>query len=333
MKTSAIVRIILLSLAILILTGILLGVLCFNMFIVDGIVHIDTGMNTVEPVGVATTESFSAQIRNLDIEWVAGSIIIQTNDAISEIQIEEISPVESDYQMVCQQYGQTLKIQYCNESQKYRLIGINDDDAVSKDLIITVPASWNCNTLEIDAAATEVTVSGQTINELDFDGASGKFTLENCKIVELDIDTASGDVEFSGILKSLDFDAASAKFHGEFHQVPNQLNLDAMSGDLTLVLPEYSGFYLELETLSGSFDSDFDFHTMGEHYECGDGACKIKVSAVSGDVSILKGVSTPQYAAGTECTDPNCSDPSHDHTEICNDKDCTDASHGHNNHH
>ena len=296
MKTSAIVRIILLSLAILILGGILLSVLCFNLFIADGKVHIDTDMNTVEPVGVATTDSFSAQITNLDIEWVAGSIIIQTDDTVSEIKIEETAPIGSDYQMVCQQYGQTLNIQYCNDSQKVRLIGINDNDAVSKDLIITVPANWNCNTLEVDAAATEVAVAGLTVNELDFDGASGKFILDNCKIVELDIDTASGDVEFTGTLKSLDFDAASATFHGEFHQVPNRLNLDAMSGDLTLVLPEYCGFYLELDALSGSFDSDFDCHTTGAHYECGDGACKIKVSALSGDVSILKGVPNPQYA-------------------------------------
>ena len=57
-----------------------------------------------------------------------------------------------------------------------------------------------------------------------------------------------------------------------------------------VVLPENSGFYLELDTVSGAFDSDFDFHTMGAHYECGDGACKIKVSGMSGDVSILKGI-------------------------------------------
>lgn len=299
MKANAIVRIVLFSLAILILGSILLGVLCFNMFIVDGKVHLDTGMDSVEHVGAATTESFSAQIANLDIEWVAGSIIIQTDNDISEIKVEEIAPIESNYQMVCQQYGQTLKVQYCNESQKYSFLGINDNEAVSKELIITVPANWNCNNLEIDAAATEVTVSGQSINKLDFDGASGKFTLENCNIVDLDIDTASGDVEFNGILKSLDFDAASAKFHGEFHQVPNQMDLDAMSGDLTLVLPEYSGFYLELDALSGSFDSDFDFHTMGAHYECGDSACRIKVSALSGDVSILKGVSSSQFSTGS----------------------------------
>ena len=295
MKTSAIVRIILLSLAILILAGILLGVLCFNMFIVDGKIQIDTDMNTVEPLAVAKTDSFSAQITNLDIEWIAGSIVIQTDDTISEIHIEEVTPVASDYQMVCQQYGQTLKIQYCNESNKYRLIGINDNDADIKDLTITVPANWNCNNLEIDAAATEVTVTGLSINELDFDGASGKLILENCNIVDLDIDTASGDVEFIGTLENLDFDAASAKFSGELYNTPHNMKMNSMSGNLVLVLPPEAGFTCYIEGLSSNFSSDFELANTGGTYVHGDGVCRIHVNAMSGDVSILKGVPNPQY--------------------------------------
>ena len=134
-------------------------------------------------------------------------------------------------------------------------------------------------------------------------------------------------------MKTLDFDAASAKFYGEFYQMPNNLKLDAMSGDAELVLPSYAGFEMDFDSLSGSFESDFQFTTSGNSYKCGDCACKITVKTMSGDVSILKGVSNPQYAAGTECTNSNCTDPSHDHSEICTDKDCTDASHGHNNYH
>ena len=290
MKTNAIVRIVLFSLAILILGSILLGVICFDMYILDGLIQI-TDHNTVEPVGMITTDLVSSQVRNIDIEWVAGTITIQEDENVTDIHIEEESTTGSEYQMVCKQSGQTLKIKYCEDLKGIGLIGNNH--YVSKNLIITVPTGWNCNNLEIDAAATDVTVHDLSINELDFDGASGTFVLENCDLVSLDIDTASGDVEFSGVLKDLDFDAASAKFHGEFYQVPNRLNLDAMSGDLTVILPEYSGFYLELDTMSGSFDSDFDFHTTGAHYECGDSACKIKISAISGDVSILKGITTP----------------------------------------
>ena len=296
MKTSAIIRIVIFSLVIILLSFILLSVLDHNYYIESGRVHSyeEAGQLPTEGLMQINQHDITAQIQNIDIEWAAGSIIIQKSDSLSSIIIEESCPTYSEYETVIKQTGQTLKIKFSEESVKLSGFGIDAD--ISKDLVIRVPKNWNCNTLEIDAAATDVTVDGLSINELDFDGASGRLTLENCNIAELDIDTASGDVEFTGILKELDFDAASAKFSGEFYQVPKQLDMDAMSGDLTLVLPEYSGFYLEMETLSGVFDSDFDFHTIGAHYECGDGACKIKVNAMSGDVSILKGVSASQHS-------------------------------------
>lgn len=293
MRTNAIIRIIIYSLVILILSGILVSVLFFGMYIADGRVQSHHSDEHIAPIeGVVTQEIFSNDIKNIEIEWVAGSITIQPSKTANDIQITESFGHDVSQTMVCKQSGQTLKIQFCEDSMKFPSFGVDID--YSKDLVITVPENWNGNSLEIDAASTEVEVHDLNINELDFDGASGKLTLDNCKIVILDIDTASGDVEFSGILKELDFDAASAKFDGEFFQMPNHLNLDTMSGDLTIVLPEYCGFELTLDTMSGSFDSDFEFNTMGATYKVGDGACKIKVNAMSGDVRILKGIDVPQ---------------------------------------
>lgn len=318
MKTNAIVRIVLFSLAILILGGILLVVLCFGLLRADGNTHIEKYTETSDVVEQADINYYSTQVRNIDIEWVSGTITILKNAAVSEITVTEYAPINTEHQMQCKQSGQTLKIKFSEESMKFPSFGIDVD--VSKDLIITVPADWSCNSLDIDAAAAAVEIIDLSINELDFDGASGTLVLDSCDIDILDIDTASGNVEFSGTLKELDFDAASARFDGEFFNIPQKLDLDAMSGDMTLVLPEHSGFYLEHETVSGSFDSDFDFHTMGAHYECGDSACKIKISALSGDVNILKGVANPQFAAGNtagneSCTDINCTDSAHNHSK------------------
>lgn len=292
MKSNAIIRIVLFTLAILILLGILLAVIGFDMYMVDGRVQHDRHEMTIEPVGAINQNFISAAVQNLDIEWVAGSITIMEDENATDIQITELSSSDTEHRMVCKQSGQTLKINFSEESIKLSGLGISLD--VSKDLIITVPAGWKCNKLDIDAAATEVEIHGLEINKFDFDGASGELTLDNCNIKVLDIDTASGDVEFTGTLEELDFDAASAKFHAEFYQIPSNLKLDAMSGDLTVVLPEYCGFHLELDTMSGSFDSDFEFGTMGATYIHGDGACKIKVGAMSGDVSILKGIKAPE---------------------------------------
>ena len=289
MKSSAIVRIVLFSLAILILGGILLSAVCFNMYIVDGTIAFESHSAAEEaPLLENEMQEISSQVCNLELEWVAGSITIQPDEHVHSIHVTEYTPSGSDYETVMQQSGQTLKIKFSKESVKFSGFSINAN--VSKDLIITVPADWSCNSIEIDAAATEVEIHNIRMKELDFDGASGNLILDNCDIEELDIDTASGDVEFSGVLNELDFDAASARFDGEFHNIPQKLNLDAMSGNMTLVLPENSGFSLELDTMSGSFDSDFTFQVHGDTYVCGSGDCKITVSTMSGDVSILKNI-------------------------------------------
>ena len=291
MKANAIIRIVCFSLAIVLLSSILLGALVFGMYVSDGRIHVENHAE-VEPVISLKQDQISPDVQNIEIEWAAGSITITEGTSVHDIQIAEYSPDNSKYRTVIKQSGQTLKIKFSEDSVKFS--GFGTDIDFSKDLEIVVPAGWSCNSIEIDAASADVEIRNLRIDELDLDGASGFLNLDNCEIGKLDVDTASGDVEFIGTLKELDFDAASAQFNGEFFSVPSKLNLDAMSGDMTLVLPEYSGFYLELDTMSGSFDSDFDFHTMGAHYECGNGACKIKVSAMSSDVCILKGISDPE---------------------------------------
>ena len=342
MRTSAVIRIILLSLAILILGSILLGSLAFDQYRFNGNEYFERPDIPESPAAVIDQGEISAQIRNIAIEWVSGTITIQPDENVRSIHVTEYSSTGSDYETVMKQSGQTLKIKFCEESIKLSGFGINAE--VSKDLIISVPVGWNCNELEIDAAATDVRIHNLQMNELDFDGASGKLILDNCDIVNLDVDTASGDVEFTGTLKDLDFDAASAKFRGEFFQMPNRLNLDAMSGDMDIILPEYCWFSCQLDTVSGRFDTDFATTKENDIYIHGskENACHIKISALSGDVSILKGITSgtsfcnidgctdPSHEHGVNCTDPNCSDVTHNHSSHSDDY-CEDTSHGHSN--
>lgn len=296
MKASAIIRIIVFSVAIILLSYILLGTFSMNYYFENG------RLNSYEMAAPAPTaaagqvhqQDISTQVQNIEIDWVAGSISIHKSDSLSSIRVSERTSPGSEYTMVVKQSGQTLKIEFSEDHEKLHLFGNNV--SVSKDLVIRVPKNWNCNNLEIDAAATDVNIQDLTIRELDFDGASGNLILDNCNIEDLDIDTASGDVEFVGTLNNLDFDASSAKFCGEFYNSPRSLKMDSMSGDLELVLPEYTGFELNMETVSGSFDTDFTFGKHNDLYICGDGNCKINVSAMSSDVSILKGIT-----AGKNC--------------------------------
>ena len=293
MRTNAVIRIIAYSLAIILLLSILIGVLFFGLYFDGGRVQTHRSEEHIAPTeGLVTQFQFSDEIKNIEIEWVSGSITVRPRETVNGIYVAEHMGRDVSKAMVCKQSGQTLKIQFTDESFKFPSLGINVD--YSKDLVIDVPANWVCNSLEINTASAAVEIENLTMEEFDFDGASGDCYLNNCNVEEIDMDTASGNIEFTGKLDVLNIDAASADCSITTYKTPRAIEMNTASGDLELVLPPDAGFHLELDTLSGNLDSDFEFGTVGATYIHGDGTCKIKVNAMSGDVSILKGVSEPE---------------------------------------
>lgn len=295
MKTNAIVRIVLFSLAIIVLGGILLAGVGLNLYSVNFSFG-DGSHGTITDGIIGNQGSVPAdQIRDVEIEWVAGTITILPDENTTEIVFREEGNDDPDHQMVWKQSGDTLSIQY-EKSKVYVGVQVTAEE---KDLTITVPADWVCHSLEIDAASAEVEVSNLTINEVDFDGASGICSFENCSVDDMEVDTASGDVFYTGALNCLRVSSMSAKCEVSLNNCPNQIDLDSMSGDLELTLPEDCGFALSMDAMSSDFSTDFETTTSKGRHVHGDGHCKIDVDAMSGNISICKGTS------GTHHSDPH----------------------------
>ena len=290
MKTNAISRIVLFSLAILILTGLLLGgigathALQNLSGITRNLVH---HFETDEPIQTGNlkyvTSFDAADVRDIQIEWTCGSIAILPSSEDHTITISETEVSKEQYRMKYRLSGNKLIIEF-DDTDVY--FGFSFD--TSKDLLIRVPRDWSCNTLEIDTASARVDVSDIDIREFDFDGASGECNITNCTVEELDLDTASGDITFDGTLNILDCDAASASCRITVHNTPKIIEIDTASGDLDLTLPEDCGFSCDMQTLSGSFHSDFETTIQNGTHIHGDGSCRISVDAMSGNVNIRK---------------------------------------------
>lgn len=312
MKTNAIIRIIVFSLVIVILIGILSAGLnlnfyrwgrssVFSKFESDGRDSVSSsGISasgastegasggTLPATGADSTPiaqaSDAGAIKEIDIDWAAGSITIQAGDT-DAIEYYETQVDDSDQQMVVKESGGKLSIQYCRSGFHFPSIGFSTE--IFKDLVITVPRDWVCGSLDIDAASAVVQVTGLTIREVEFDGASGECTFTDCTVNELDVDTASGDITFSGSLDEMDCDAASASFYGVFFNCPRSLSMDTASGGITIMIPPECGFTVELDTLSGDFTSEFSTTSRNNRHVYGDGGCYIEMSGMSGDISIL----------------------------------------------
>lgn len=286
MKSNAIIRIVLFSLAILVLVGLLIGGFALG-FAFDNLSDIvqhfevegEVSVGDIAPV--ATFEP--SEITDIEIEWAVGSIAIVPSMDANVITVSETQVSSERHQMKYKKTGNTLIIEF-SETEVY--FGLSFDQ--SKDLVIEVPADWICDTLEIETASARVDVNGLTIHEFDFDGASGVCNIKNCNVDELNMDTASGDINFTGTLDILDCDAASASCRITVTNVPRIIDIDTASGDLDLTLPDNCGFSCSHETLSGRFTTDFDTVHQNGRYVHGDEYCKIDLDAMSGDITIRK---------------------------------------------
>lgn len=308
MKRNAMLRIVLWSLLALILLGILLtglfGYVGRNSYrfdtheivetfsLVSEEVLIDTTMPkaTAAPVETAPDAPLAdrilfdpKQVRNLEIDWAAGSVTIApSND--DRITISETTVDTPEEALAYTLHGDTLRIRYYEKktNPSFNL-------KRSKDLTILVPRDFALNGLSIDTASADLSVTDMTIGQAEVDGASGRCRFENCQLGSLSVDTVSGDVFVSGTATELDVDSVSAAINAQLTNVPSEISADTVSGSLELTLPENTGFIMELETLSGNFRSDFDTTKNGSVYRSGDGRCEIEVDSVSGGVTICKG--------------------------------------------
>ena len=283
MKTNAIIRIVLLSLAIIVLGGILVAGIGLKMYSFD--FSFGEGNTGITDGTVGTQGSVPAdRVRDIKIDWVAGTITLIPDENASDITFWDEGAEDEKHQMVWKHSGDTLSIQY-EKSKVYVGIQVTEE---SKNLTITVPAGWVCRSLEIDAASAEVQVVDLTLGEVDFDGASGICTFENCIVGELDVDTASGDLFYNGQLETLNVSSMSANCEVVLTKAPREIDLESMSGDLFLTLPEDCGFSVDMNAMSSDFSTDFETVTKNGRHVHGDGSCRIDIDAMSGDVCIYK---------------------------------------------
>ena len=162
MRTNAVIRIIAYSLAIILLLSILIGVLFFGLYFNGGRVQSHLSEEHIVPTeGMMTQYQFSDEIKNIEIDWVSGSIVICPRETVNGIHVAEFMGHDVTETMVCKQSGQTLKIQFSEESIKFPSFGINV--VYSKNLVIDVSANRVCNSLEIDTASAEVEIENLTI--------------------------------------------------------------------------------------------------------------------------------------------------------------------------
>lgn len=286
MKTNAIIRIILFGLGILILGSLLVGGVLLHLFAVNGGIsevmeiisdYLPTVDGTVASKGTINAED----VKNMEIHWTSGSVIIQHAN-VPNIIFSETDGLKKSDQMVWKLKGSTLVIN-CSRYQ------INIGKSKEKDLVITLPLNCSLKEVEISTVSANITADSLGAGKVSIEGVSGKCDFTGKTVLgQLKVETVDGDVTFNGYLWALDYEGVEADFRGNFVSAPDSIDMSTVDGSIDITLPADTGFTAELETVSGNFSSDFDFTSSGKRYTCGDGKCAIEIEGVSGSINLRK---------------------------------------------
>lgn len=276
-KENAIIRIVIFSIVIILLLGILVAGLGIGTFI--GRFRYSTSGGQA----VSSGEVDAAQVKDLNIQWVSGSVTIQPGDT-DTIQFSEDADVPEDEKLVWKLNGDTLVIQFCRAT-----IFSGFEANYSKNLVVTVPEDWVCGTLELELVSVEAEVTNLTANRIEVENVSGECQFEECSTDSFSAETVSGGVDFTGTLRKLSFDTVSADCTAILYSAPMELELDGVSGNLDITLPADCGFTAEIDSASGTIRSDFSAAVSGDRYSYGDGSCHIDGDTLSGNIVIRKG--------------------------------------------
>lgn len=259
MKTSAIIRIVLYSLIIFLLSGILLTALGIGTFMFN----VDSGSSYNQGEGSVP----AADVSSLSIDWAAGSVTIQTAET-DQITFTESGNFDDEYAMAYKVKNGTLSLSYAKPKVAIGLVS-----TPSKDLVITVPENWNCQELELNGAALDVEVHGVSVRELSIDGAAF-------------------EVLFNGTLDQLSCDGAACQLQINCINRPQEIDLDGAACSLDLTIPDGCGFLVQVDGLSCDFDTDVNYQKNDDAYSYADQYCQIDVNGISCEITINY---TPQF--------------------------------------
>ena len=326
MKAAGIIRIIVGLVIAALLTVILVVLLTGNNILsrmgtegswinrfVNGVTYYSGGVDEDSGAVVVSEKATvpASDIKKIKIDWVAGSVNVRVGTS------DEIVFSESSYRTLTDRQKMrytvsdsgTLQIHFCENLENIFDWFNLDANMPAKTLTMEVPASLIGMLAEVEVETVSAnidlsgvygsktdlsTVSGSinctdvTAEDLELSSTSGSIVCDNCTANMLDIGNVSGSVNAAGEFTRVDVESVSGTINLSFANVPDRLDADGVSGNVTVALPEGANFTAKLDTVSGSLSCAFPGTLGSDLVVVGDGTANYRFNTVSGSVKIEK---------------------------------------------
>lgn len=249
---------------------------------------------------IGGNEVNAADINEIDIDWVAGSVNVEVYDGDKIIFSEDGGLIEA-HQLRYKVEGGRLTIKYLKSSifsfslkQKDLTVKIpKDSKPYSLVRIDTISASINAGNFTSDEVTLE-TVSGSvdlstvTCNLLKVESVSGRVNIAETTTEDFNSENVSGGIYFSGNASKIKADTVSGKIEVNSFTCPNTVDFESVSGSITLAIPENNGFEAKVDTVSGGFTCEFPTTKDRNKHVYKNGDASFDFDTVSGSILIKK---------------------------------------------
>ncbi|WP_172135294.1 DUF4097 family beta strand repeat-containing protein [Adlercreutzia sp. ZJ473] len=248
----------------------------------------EVAANTKE---VSTRYVDAGEVRSLDIDWAAGSVIVRVaddseTDGRVKLVERQAGMIARSQQMQWSASGGVLSVRYGMPGGFFGCMAVSG----VRHLEVVIPRSTagELLTVKVNGASGSYDLSGLACETLSLNVGSGGVKVADVRADVLDLGVASGQVDVAGVFsQSVRADVASGHVSVACEQVmPGDARVNVASGRVDLALPDEGGFTAVVEKVSGSFSCDFDARQSGNTYVYGDGKARFDFGIVSGRVAL-----------------------------------------------
>ena len=223
-------------------------------------------------------QSYTDNIKNIDVDWVAGSITLEIYDG-DAVVIKETGASSLDESMRSRVVGDTLSVKFARSGNLFW------SNSASKDLTVSIPAKIAgelCN-IDISSVSGDVTAVELVCDKLTVVGTSAKIDISG-KVGKLDVATVSGDVKIVGTVGEVEMEAVSGSVNVVSDAVPTRVDIETVSGKIIVKVPSTAdGFIADLDSISGNMSCN---NVSMRYYKHGDGVARFDFETISGNVYV-----------------------------------------------
>jgi lia operon protein LiaG len=326
MRAAGIIRIIVGLVIAVLLTAILVVLLTGNNIfsnlgwdggwigrIVDRATYTSGGMDLDSDEVIVSDQASvpASSISKIKISWVAGSVNLRVGSGEDIVFSEASYRTLTDRQKM--RYTVTdsgeLRIEFCEDLENIFDWFSLDANMPAKTLTLEVPASLIglLTDVNVETVSAEIDLSGvygtktdlSTVSggircadiltdELELDSTSGGIVCENCTSDMLKLNNVSGSMRVEGEYNKVKADTVSGSMMISSAKQPESIDVDGVSGSVTIALPEGSNFTARLDSVSGSVSCEFPGTIGDDMVVVGSGGAVYHINTVSGSLKIEK---------------------------------------------